>query len=141
MAALDAEDLQIVSAHLQDAVLKVGDLQWLPHEKRFVIVMNRFAWENIGKGRARGNERRRSVVHFERVARVRTTRIRQDMPETVLSLLAITFAEADAPAGEIVLNFAGGAAICLDVECIETQLTDLGAAWKTHARPKHPVDV
>ena len=141
LAALDAEDLAVISAHVQDAVLKVGDIQWSPRERRFLVIMNRFVWEKAVSGRRRGSERRRAVLHFDRVEAVRTSQIRQDAAETVLALLAVTFEAGVAPSGAIVLTFSGGAAIRLDVECIEAQLTDLGAAWVTHARPKHNLKV
>lgn len=139
LAALDAEDLKIISAHVQDAVLKVGDLKWLPKERRFVIVMNRFVWENAIGGRRRRHERRRSVLHFDRVEAVKANGVRPDAQDTVLALLAITFEETDPPAGAVMLCFSGGATIRLDVECIEAQFADLGAAWSTRARPKHTV--
>ena len=59
------------------------------------------------------------------------------MPDEVLDLLAIRFEEADAPSGVIELVFAGNATIRLQVECIEAQLSDLGAAWSTDAVPDH----
>lgn len=137
LVALDQEDLAIISAHVQDAVLKVADIQWTPRERRFVIVMNRFVWEKAVNGRRTEKERRRSILHFDRVEAVRASQVRQDQPDTVLSLLAVTFEEGVTPSGGIILTFSGGAAIRLEVECIEAQLADVGAAWSTHARPKH----
>lgn len=137
LVALDEEDLSIVSAHVQDAVLKVADIVYRPAEKRLVIAMNRYAWEKPqGLFRA-SNERRRSVLHFDRVLAMRTTSIARDRPDDVLSLLAARFEATEAPAGVVELTFAGGAAIRLDVECIEARLTDLGAAWQATSRPRH----
>lgn len=137
LVALDEEDLAILSAHVQDAVLKVRDLSWSPAEKRFALAMNRFAWERT-VDRPRGDlERRRSVLHFDRVGSVKASRIRQDAPDAVLELLAATFQPTEAPAGHVTLAFAGGGAIRLEVECIEAQLADLGAAWQTKAMPAH----
>lgn len=139
LIALDAEDLKIVSAHVQDAVVKADDLDYRAGERRFVMAMNRFAWEVPGGFFRRRNERRRSVLHFDRVLSVRTTGFSQDASEEVLSLLAIRFADGEAPAGAIELTFAGGTAIQLEVECIEARLADLGAAWEARARPAHRV--
>lgn len=137
LVALDEEDLAIVSAHVQDAVLKVRDISWSPAEKRFALAMNRFAWERA-IGRPRSNfERRRTVLHFDRVESVKASRIRRDAPDAVLELLAATFHSTDSPAGVVTLAFAGGGAIRLEVECIEAQLADLGAAWQTKAMPAH----
>jgi hypothetical protein len=136
LAALDAEDLAVISAHLQDAVLKVGDIDWRPREKRLLIQLNRFAWEKADRAR-RGFERRRALIHFARVEAVRSSRIRRDAPDAVLSLLAVRFEPGDAPAGVVDLTFSGGGTLRLSVECIEASLADLGAAWGTQNRPVH----
>lgn len=137
LIALDAEDLEIVSAHVQDAAVKAADLDYRAGEKRFVMAMNRFAWEVAGGFFRRHNERRRSVLHFDRVLSARTTGFSRDEPDEVLSLLAIRFDEAESPAGVVELTFAGGAAIRIEVECIEARLADLGAAWEASSRPAH----
>jgi hypothetical protein len=139
LVALDEEDLAILSAHAQDSVLKVADLAFRPKERRFAIAMNRFAWEAApADGRRRRTfERRRSILHFDRVLSVKYARLKRDAPEAVLNLLAIRFEPVDPPAGMVTLTFAGGGAIRLGVECIEAYLTDLGAAWATRSRPAH----
>lgn len=138
LIALDAEDLSIVSAYCQDAVLKSGDIQYFPAEKRLVLAMNRFAWERA-EVRKRSYERRRTVLHFARVSRVSTLGIDPRAKDRVLSLLAITFEENEAPAGTVELVFAGGAGMRIEVECIEAQLTDMAAAWEAGSRPEHEV--
>jgi hypothetical protein len=137
LVALDPEDLKIVSAHVQDAVVKSAELDYRAGEKRFLMPMNRFAWEVPRGFFRRRNERRRSLLHFERVLSVQTTGISRDRQDEVLELLAILFEEAEAPAGVIELTFAGGAAARLQVECIEARLADLGAAWAARSRPQH----
>lgn len=138
LAALDEQDLAIVSAHVQDAVFKVADMQFLGPRKRFVVALNRFAWEKKRKWLSRRHERRRSVLHFEGVTGVRTSGIRREAGDEVLSLLALRFLPRDeAPAGSIELTCSGGAAIRLDVDFIEARLSDLGAAWETTALPRH----
>jgi len=140
LIALDDEDLAILSAHLQDAVVRVADMAYLPREKRFAAVLNRFDWLGAVSRKA-GTElvRRRSGLRFERVLRARLQAIDLKQGDTVLSLLAVSarHASPDEPAGSIRLDFAGGAAIELDVECVEAELKDLGAAWRTRARPNH----
>ena len=139
LAALDEEDLAILSAHVQDAVLKVADMVYLPKENRFVIAMNRFSWEKAD-GKRRGYERRQAAMTFDRVLSVRTNRIRRNLGDAVLNLLAIDFDPSEPPAGAINLIFAGGGAVRLEVECIEARLADLGAAWATKAKPSHDRD-
>jgi hypothetical protein len=137
LAAIDEEDLAIVSAHVQDAVLKVGDMVYLPKERRFAVAMNRFTWEKAQDGSRRDFERRRAVMTLDRVLSARTAQIDRSRPDTVLELLAVNFEATDAPAGLVTLYFAGGGAVQLTVEVIEVRLADLGAAWATAAKPSH----
>jgi len=139
LAALDAEDLAIISAHLQDSVLKVRDLHWLASEKRFVVEMNRFCWEALIDGKRRhGFTRRRTAMNFDRVLSVKAQGVSKDTPHAVLELLAIEFMPgSEEPAGAVRLIFAGGGEIRLEVECVEARLADLGAAWQTKALPTH----
>ena len=139
LIALDTEDLDVLSAHVQDAVLKIGEMRFIASEKRFVAAVNRFAWEAMaGEGRGkRDYQRRRSVLHFERVEAVHSTGIDRDAVETVLELLAVRFEPRASPSGDVLLDFAGGATLRLSVECLEAQLTDLGPTWSTPHAPRH----
>ncbi|MER9487130.1 DUF2948 family protein [Mesorhizobium sp. M0563] len=139
LVALDDQDLSIISAHVQDAVMKVSDLEYLPSVKRFVLTMNRFVWEAKSGFWRQHNERRQAVLHFDRVLAAKTSGIARDKPDEVLSLLAISFLALDKPAGIVELIFAGGGAIMLDVECIEARLADVGGAWEATSRPVHRV--
>jgi hypothetical protein len=136
LIALDTEDLAVLSAHLQDAVLKVGDMAWLPLEHRFALVANRFDWEGAVSGLRR---RRRTGLSFSRVMAARVTGFDLSRKDTVLSLLAVTFRETESPSGAIDLVFSGGAAVRLEVECLEGQMSDLGPAWETAGCPAHHV--
>lgn len=136
LLALDAEDLEVVSAQVQDAVLKVGDIHWRAGENRLLIVLNRFAWEATG-ARPKTFERRRSALDLTRVTAVKAQHLSPGRPDAVLELLAIRFTETVAPSGFVELVFAGGATLRADVECLEVGLTDLGAAWATTCCPNH----
>ena len=136
LVALDQEDLAIVSAHLQDAVVRVGDLAFLPRERRFALVARRFDWE----GPPDHPRRRLAGLHFERVLGVRLRGVDRGAPDTVMNLLAVTFEERDAPSGHATLHFSDGAAIQLELECIEAQIKDLGPVWEAEGRPAHDVE-
>jgi hypothetical protein len=140
LAAFDDEDLAVISAHVQDAVLKVGDMVYLPREKRFALAMNRFIWEKAETGRRRSFERRRTALSFDRVLKVRASNIDQQRKDAVIELLAVRFDATDLPAGQVTLIFAGGGAVQLDVEVIEARLADLGTAWSTQAKPSHDLN-
>ncbi|MBB3973240.1 DUF2948 family protein [Hansschlegelia beijingensis] len=135
LAALDAEDLEVLAAHLQDFVLKIGDLVYLPGEQRLAMVGNRADRRAPGEVR-----RRRTAAHFDRVTRVRAKGVDRSNPEAVLNLLTIAFDPADPPSGAIDLLFSGGACLRLEVECIEAQVADLGPVWAAKAPPLHEAD-
>ncbi|MGK6316223.1 DUF2948 family protein [Neorhizobium sp. DT-125] len=138
LLALDKDDLGVISAHMQDAVFKVGDVHWSPGEKSFSLAANRFVWEKAGE-RRKGFERRRSAMVLKRVEAVRSAGIDRNKKDEVLSLLAITFVQkGDGPEGTIELVLSGTATIALDVECIEVALADIGGAWETASKPRHP---
>lgn len=136
LLALDEEDLAVVSAHVQDAVMKVANIDYSPASKQFMLTMHRFAWEAAG-GRKAGDERRQSVLAFSRVLSAKAHGIDRGKKEDVLSLLAVRFVGGDAPAGTVELVFSGESAIRLDVECIEVRLADTGGAWGASSRPTH----
>lgn len=142
LIAFDAEDLAVVSAHVQDAVLKTGEMTYRPLERRFVALIRRFDWTDPqGQAKRRPKHlRRQSALRLERVLAAKYQGIDLTKPGAVLSLLAIQFAanEADDPAGTVTLTFAGGGAVRLDVECLEVELRDLGPAWRARSRPRHP---
>lgn len=140
LIAFDREDLRIMSAYVQDAVLRVADLAHDPASGSFVLEMNRYVWEKKQGFFDRRGERRRSVLAVKRVTSVRSSGIDRAKGDDVLNLLAVSFHRGEEPAGAIELTFSGGAAIRLEVECIEVQLTDIGAAWETLARPDHDRD-
>lgn len=138
LVAMDASDLEVISACCQDGVLKIADLEYLGREKRFLLSLNRFVWEDADKKKNKKEfERRRTVLHFERVSGVQLMGIDRSETDMVLSLMAVTFSEGEAPGGVVELVFAGDGAIRLEVECIEAQLSDLSAAWETKSLPTH----
>ena len=137
LVAFDRDDLGILSAQLQDAVLRVADLAFLSKDQRFAAVINRFDWSAAPSD---GNQRRRSAIRFEHVRAVQSQNIIQTAPDAVLSLLAIRFEETIAPSGVITLVFSGGGALRLNVDCIEAELRDLGAVWSAAGRPDHADD-
>ena len=135
LTALDEDDLSVISAHLQDAVLQIGDIRYLAGEQRFVLVANRFDWQGAS---GKKGTRRRCGVHFDRVLAVQSRKVRQGVENAVLSLLAVEFKTGDvAPEGSIELTLSGGGSIRLDVECIEASLEDLGPMWDTANIPNH----
>jgi len=140
LLALDDEDLQVLSSHLQDAVVRVGDMAYLPSQKRFAAILNRFDWESASEKGAKEYRRRRTALRFDRVLRAQHKDLRPNVPDRVLELLAIQFEPGDTPSGKITLLFSGDVTIQLDVECVEAEMRDLGPVWSTRHKPEHPGD-
>jgi hypothetical protein len=135
LLAFDEEDLAVISTHLQDAEVKPADVAYLPREKRFALVMDRFDWCSAQSGTLK---RRRTGLHFERVLNVRRSRF-EPASTDVCTLLSIVFEAGAAPAGHVTFLFADGAAIRLEVECLEAAMKDLGPEWRAAAVPSHQV--
>ena len=139
LIVLEATDVPILSAHLQDAVVRVSDMVFSPRDRRFAVHCNRFNWQDQSNGLSRG-ERRRAALRIDRVSAVQSQGFDPAAVQTVLSILAVTFTPdaAHPPAGAITLLCAGGASLRLSVECPELVLKDLGPAWQASHRPVHP---
>lgn len=142
LLALDPEDLTILAAHLQDAVGVIGDLAYLPRERRFVALVNRYDWAKAIAGEAdKKGERRRAALRIERVQKAQVHGVDLKHKGEVISVLTMQFEpEGDpreAPGGLLTLMLAGGGAIRLEVECIEMVLEDLGPVWAARAAPDH----
>jgi hypothetical protein len=131
LLAQDPEDLEVVSAAMQDAVLKVGDIAYEGKARRLTIGFNRYRWE------AGGGERVRAGLQLGGVLRVQTRKIRRGAREAVLELLAMTFTPSDAPGGVVTFSFAGGGDLRATVECVEAVLADVSTPWRTTRKPAH----
>jgi hypothetical protein len=134
LLAEDAEDIQIISAALQDAVARVGDIFYEPTARRLTIVFNRFLWERQGRA-AEG--RVRSALQLGSVMAVKARRLKRDPKDAVVELLALDFQPGDKPSGQVVLSFAGGADLVAEVECLDAVLADVSQPWPTRRSPRH----
>lgn len=136
LIALDRDDLEIVAAHLQDAVVKIGEILWRPAENRVVVALNRFDWE-AAQGEAHTYQRRRAALRFDRVLSCKCRDLDCSAREQVLNLLDVQFSESNNPGGIVTLLFSGGGALRLDVECLEVEAVDLGPVWAAVNCPEH----
>ncbi len=137
LIALDGDDMQVVSAHLQDALVRTADIRWRPAEKRVVVALNRFDWESAN-GDSPQFRRCQSALRFERVLSCKCRNVDCDKSKSeALNLLAVAFSETDSPGGVVILTFSGGVALRLEVECLEAELADLGPAWGAEICPDH----
>jgi Protein of unknown function (DUF2948) len=126
LIALDADDLAVISAHVQDARVRTSEIIWRQGEKRLVIGMSRLDWEQTLCGETTPR-RLIAALRFDRVLACKSRQIDLEAKDAVLDLVGIEFHPAEAPSGSALLLFAQGGALRLDVECLECELTDLGA--------------
>jgi DUF2948 family protein len=135
LRAEDEEDLAIISAILQDALVAVSEIAWLPEDKRFVLMANRFRWEPPAEGPRRDFERRLCGLRVDDVRAVRRRGFHPREEDRLLVLLALR-----TEPGVLYLDFAGGSSIRLEVGRILCHLEDFGEPWPTKWRPRHPVE-
>ncbi len=144
LIALDADDLAVISAHLQDARVVVENMAFLPREKRFAVIADRFDWARaLSEPNAKNLDRKRAALRLERVLGASIVGIDLEARHDVLSLLALQFSPKAAgdPEGFVTLMFEGGAGIRLHVECIEAELRDLGPPDHQREQPQPEGDV
>jgi hypothetical protein len=138
LVALDKDDIEVVSAHVQDALVRVGDIFWQPRERRFVMAVNRFDWMTAVDPNPYADYRRcRTALRFDRVLACKCRGVNPTDKDARLNLLAVEFAQQDAPAGIVTLTFSGGGVIRLEVECLEAELADLGEVSTAAICPDH----
>ena len=131
LLAEDAEDLAVISAALQDAVAKIGDITVEQRGRRVTVAFNRYRWEG------QGGERVRSALQIGSVLGVPTRNLRRGAKSAVVELLSLDFAPGDAPGGTITLSFAGDGDLRIAVECVDAVLADISAPWATPRTPAH----
>jgi hypothetical protein len=133
LLAEDADDLAVISAALQDAVARIGDIRWEPGHRCLTIALNRFRWEAAEDA----HERVRAAIQLGGVMNVKARNLRPEAKDAVIQLLALTFAAGDPPGGVVTFTFADGADLAVEVECIDAALADLSAPWRTPRTPEH----
>ena len=139
LLAEEGDDLRIIAAAVQDAVVKAGNLSYEKRKRRFSIELNRYRWETAPTRKGQPGERVRSLLAFDGVLGVKTRGITKADPELILSLLSADFVAdvAGPPGGKVVLLFAGDGEIVLTVEALDAALLDSDYVWPTRHVPSH----
>ncbi len=136
LLAEDADDLQIISAALQDAIMRPVDIVWETGARTLTLALSRFCWEC-------GGTRVMAAMQFGDVIAVKSRRLHRS-PDAALELLAMDFIPDEdpeaAPGGRVILMFAGGGDLRVDVECLDAVLTDLSERWPAKLAPTHAAD-
>lgn len=134
LIASEPDEVEIVSAALQDAVAQLGDIKWDRRARRFTLVVNRYRWEDGKRG---PGWRVRSALDIGSVTAVKSSRVKQDAPGAVVSVLALVFETGEAPGGALRVDLSGGGRIRIEVECVDLLLADLSEPWRAVGRPDH----
>ena len=130
--AMDFLDLDIISSMVQDCIVKRENITYLSKQRAFILLVNRFKWEEKDK-----YQRIYSIIRFQGVLKVKTKSLNLHNENLPLELLAINYHTTETGLIHIYLNFAGGAIIDLEAECVECVLKDLSEPWKTNIIPDH----
>ncbi|MBL8552949.1 MAG: DUF2948 family protein [Phenylobacterium sp.] len=131
LLAQDPDDLAVISAALQDAVAKVGDIAFEARARRLTIAFNRYRWE------AGERQRVRSALQVGGILDLKARRIRRERKDAVVELLTIAFDAGEPPGGVLTLSFAGGGDLRAEIECIDAILADVSQPWPTPRAPAH----
>jgi hypothetical protein len=134
LLAEDADDLEVISAALQDAIAHIGDIEWDQRGRKLTMSFNRFCWEAPG---ALLGERVRAGLQFGSVLEVKARHLRREAKDAVVELLALSFEPGEPPGGVVRLTFAGGGDLVLTVECVDAALADVSPPWPTASTPAH----
>ena len=137
LIAKTAEDLKVISAHLQDAIVSISDIANLKKNRIFLIQLNRFMWEDVEQGVFRKNKRTRTILKFDHVTKVTSKNIDFNKKDEFLDFLAIESNEMADKTIEMNLIFSGSSIIKVITEVIEVTLDDQGEPWETKSKPKH----
>ena len=137
LIAKTAEDLRVISAHLQDAIVSISDIANLKKNRIFLIQLNRFMWEDVEQGVFRKNKRTRTILKFDHVTKVTSKNIDFNKKDEFLDFLAIESSEMADKTIEMNLIFSGSSIIKVITEVIEVTLDDQGEPWETKSKPKH----
>ena len=133
------EDLKIISAYLQDSILIIRDMVFLKQNRTFIMVVNRFMWEDVEKGLFRQNKRIRCALKFEEVINVKSKNMKQKSKNKPLECLAVKCSSIFNETYKIKIFFAGGSIITIISEVIEVTLHDLGKPWNVKHIPIHKI--
>ena len=137
LIARTTEDLRVISAHLQDSIVKTSDIANLKKNRIFLMQLNRFMWEDVEKGVFRKNKRIRTVLKFENILKVASKNVDQNKNDRFLDFLAIETIKMPDKNYEMNLIFSGDVVLKLIAEAIEVTLDDQGSPWESKNKPKH----
>ena len=144
LEAQGAEDLQVISTLTQDAVAQTSDMSWLKRRRRFMMLLNRFRWEDHDRATQSGRpfERVQSLLVIDNVLTIKSADIDPADKDLVLNIIGLAFEPGEDCAGRLVVTFSGDGALALDVEALDVKLKDVSRPYQARAQsaPAHDLD-
>jgi hypothetical protein len=138
LLAVEAADLDVISAAVQDGVFALKDAVWRPRARRFAVRLQRYRWETASDGAS--GERVEAVLAFESVLSVKAAKVALGRPEAVASILSVSMAPgSEPPGGAVEIALAGGGSIRLEVDCLDAALADIGTPRAAVRQPDHEI--
>ncbi|MCB2129189.1 MAG: DUF2948 family protein [Rhodobacteraceae bacterium] len=142
LGAREADDVQVISALVQDAVLTGADISWQPARRRLSLLINRFRWEDRDAAETgrRPYERVRALLVIDGVTGVASQGIDRKDGSAILSLLSLAWLPGKDAEGRLELTLAGDGAIAANVEYLELTLKDVTRPYRAPSGhvPHHP---
>ena len=118
LLAQEADEVPLISALVQDAILRPADVAYDRRARRLVLLLDRYRWE--------ANDRTRVQL------RGWTDFGAHDPGITILELLAFII-EDDV----LTIAFAAGPTLRVSTECVDIILEDLSPPWRATRKPEH----
>jgi len=124
--------IEVISAHMQDAIVSASSLIHEADQKSFKLLGNRFCWEKFLNPDNPIKVRVHAGIHFDHVIKVKKKNIHLHHPEKLYNLMAMRAHE-----NEVLLTFSEHAEIQLKVEQISCKMADLHEPYPTQFLPAH----
>ena len=139
LLAKNQEDLKVISAYIQDSLVTIKNIVFLKKNRIFIMIIDRFMWENIDRDTLSEKKRIRSAIKFDEVLKVKSKEINQKNLNKRFEFLAIKSRKILDNNYEVKIFFSGGSVITLILESIEIVMHDLGEAWNVKHIPTHKI--
>jgi hypothetical protein len=137
--AMDADDLQVMSAALEGAITSPGEISYLSTARQLTMTVSRMRWEKPADDEG-AHSRIRCGVLITDITGIRAKSIPRDTPTLGMELLSIQCQKTDDTSAVLTLIFAEDRTLELTVECVNAALTDSGEAWVTDKIPTHDLE-
>ena len=140
LRAVAAEDVEIISALLQDGLVAASDLHYQKDAASFVMVINRFCWEQTDDNDSETHSNRclcgLKVAHVKQVSQRGLSTVTNQF-YNLLSIMYEETKENEKMVNRLTFTFSDGYGIRLTVDELALIVQDIAAPHPGLARPQH----